>query len=68
MPGPSPVPVIIPSGIRSKIKRMVRGQRVEHRLVVRARIVELAAAGWNNADIAKRVGTSARVVRSNRSS
>jgi transposase len=62
MPGPAAIKIVIPDGIRSKIKRLARSQSAPHREVVRAQIVELAAAGWSNERIAVRVGKSPRTV------
>lgn len=62
MPGPAAIKVVIPDGISNKIKRLARGHAAPHREVVRAQIVELAAAGWSNERIAARVGKSARTV------
>lgn len=63
MPGPAAVTVSIPWAIRRKLKKLARSQSAPHREVVRARIVELAAAGWDNARIAERVGMAVRTVR-----
>lgn len=63
MPGPTAVAVSIPWAIRSKIKKLARSQSAPHREVLRARIVELASAGWSNVRIAERVAVSVRTVR-----
>jgi len=46
-----------------KLKRLARKQRAPHRLVVRARIVLLAAKGHGADEIGRRVGCCARSVR-----
>jgi transposase len=63
MPGPAATKIVIPDGIQNEIKRLARGQSAPHREVVRAQIVELAAAGWSNERIAGKVGQSVRTVR-----
>lgn len=61
--GPRPTKLELPREARVKLKRMARKQRAPHRLVVRARIVLLAAKGLGSEEIARRVGCTARNVR-----
>lgn len=63
MSGPAAVAVQIPEHLRPKLKKLSRGQATAHRLVQRARIVQLAAAGWDNERIARHVGCSIKTVR-----
>ena len=52
MPTPSPDRIVLTDTQRGDLDRLVRAGRTEQRLVVRARIVLLAADGWPNARIA----------------
>ena len=47
---------------RQELERWARGRSVEHRLVMRAKIVLLAAAGKQNKDIGVELGLSAPTV------
>lgn len=49
--------------MRRELEQLAASQTVEHRLVVRARVILLAAAGHCNADIARRVGYHVDTVR-----
>jgi transposase len=63
VPGPPATPVILPAHLRPKLKRLATSRTAPHNLVQRAQIIELAAASWGNADIARRLGVSDRLVR-----
>lgn len=48
---------------RPQLKRLARSQATPHRLVIRARILRMAAAGKSNAGIAARLGLKVDTVR-----
>jgi transposase len=54
--GRSPFQITLRASERRFLKALVRRGTAEHRQVTRARIVLLAAAGWTNAAIARRLG------------
>lgn len=63
MPGPPATPIVLPEYLRPKLKRLASSRTAPHNRVQRAQIIKLAAAGWSNADIARRLGVSVRLVR-----
>jgi transposase len=54
--GRSPFQITLPASQRRCLKALVRRGTAEHRQVTRAKIVLLAAAGWTNAAIARKLG------------
>jgi transposase len=54
--GRSPFQITLPASQRRFLKALVRRGTAEHRQVTRARIVLLAAAGWTNRGIARKLG------------
>jgi transposase len=54
--GRSPFQITLPASQRRLLKALVRRGTAEHRQVTRARIVLLAAAGWTNRAIARKLG------------
>jgi hypothetical protein len=56
MSGPSACPIVLSTSIRHRLKRLTRTGTAQHRQVVRATIVLLAARGMPNSVIAVRVG------------
>jgi transposase len=54
--GRSPFQIALRASERRFLKALARQPTAEHRRVIRARIVLLAAAGWTNAAIARRLG------------
>lgn len=52
---PSAAIIELTAAQRNRIKKLARSQRMPHRTVVRARIVQLAARGLPNATIAGRL-------------
>lgn len=54
--------IVLSDEERAELERIVRAQRSEQRMVARARVVLLAAAGWRNDEIASVVGLSAHAV------
>jgi transposase len=54
--GRSPFQITLGSSQRRALKALTRRGTAEHRQVTRARIVLLAAAGWTNAGIARKLG------------
>jgi transposase len=54
--GRSPFQITLPASQRRWLKALVRRGTAEHRQVTRARIVLLAAAGWTNRGIARKLG------------
>jgi transposase len=54
--GRSPFQITLPASQRRWLKALARRGTAEHRQVTRARIVLLAAAGWTNAGIARKLG------------
>lgn len=63
MPGPPATPIVIPEHLRPKLKRLATSRTHPYNLVQRAQLIELSAAGWGNADIARRLGVTVRLVR-----
>jgi len=63
MPGPSATPIIVAEHVRPKLKRLATSRTAPHDLVVRARIIEFAAYGLDNTEIARRLGVTVRRVR-----
>jgi transposase len=54
--GRSPFQITLQASQRRSLKALVRRGTAEHRQVTRARIVLLAAAGWTNRGIARKLG------------
>jgi transposase len=54
--GRSPFQIALRASQRRALKALTRRGTAEHRQVTRARIVLLAAAGWTNAGIARKLG------------
>jgi len=63
VPGPRAQRVRIAPPVRQKLQALANSTKAEHRLVLRARIVLLAASGITNAEIARRMGCSEDTVR-----
>lgn len=63
MSGPTPVAITIPPELRSKLKKLARSRTAAHHLVVRVQVVEDAAYGFSNAEIARRRGVSIKLAR-----
>jgi transposase len=63
MPRPVATSIEIPSHLRPKLKKLATSRTAPFRLVQRAQLIELAAAGWDNGRIAARVGLTVRAVR-----
>jgi transposase len=59
----SPLPVTLTASQRKVLKARARRPTGEYRQVLRARIVLAAAAGWANAQIARRLGIAPNTVR-----
>jgi hypothetical protein len=55
MSGVSACPIVLSASVRHRLKRLTRTASAEHRQVVRATIVLLAAGGLPNSGIAERV-------------
>jgi transposase len=60
--GRSPFQVTLAASQRRSLKALVRRGTAEHRQVTRARIVLLAAAGWTNRAIARKLGLAPNTV------
>lgn len=60
--GRSPFQITLPASQRRFLKALVRRGTAEHRQVTRARIVLLAAAGWTNRAIARKLGLAPNTV------
>lgn len=58
MPPPPKPPLLLSAAETHQLQRLQRSGRVEHRLLVRARIVCEAAQGGSRAEIARRAGVS----------
>ncbi len=56
MSGPSACPIVLSMPEQQRLERRVRTVTEQHRHVLRATIILLAAQGWSNAAIARRVG------------
>jgi putative transposase len=63
MPGPMPPSVELPADERQALETLVRRHTAPQQVAVRARIVLLAADGWNNSQIAREVGLEVDTVR-----
>ncbi len=63
MPGPKAPEIVISKDERSELQGLLRAGRTEQRLVLRARIVLLAAAGLPTEAIARRLAIDADTVR-----
>lgn len=63
LPGPRPRPVFISPTIRRELQRIVRTRTAPYREVQRAQIALMAASGYRNAEIARRVGCDVDTVR-----
>jgi transposase len=62
-PGPNPKPVIVPEKVRGDLDFLANSSVTAYHVVMRAQAVQLSAAGMGTADVARRLGTSARWVR-----
>jgi transposase len=60
--GRSPFQITLPASQRRSLKALQRRGTAEHRQVTRARIVLLAAAGWTNRAIARKLGLAPNTV------
>jgi transposase len=60
--GRSPFVITLRASERRFLKRLVRKQTAQQRQVIRARIVLLAAAGWTNRGIARKLGLAPNTV------
>ena len=67
MRGPAPLRVFLAPPVRAELRGLSSSTAVEHRMVVRARIILFAASGEDTPTIAARVGCSERTVRKWRS-
>lgn len=56
MSGPSACPIVLSTSEQQRLEHRVRTATAQHRHVLRATIILLAAQGWSNAAIARRVG------------
>lgn len=56
------VPIELAKAEQEELERLVRGRRSEVRVVLRARVVLLAAEGLRNDEIAERLGTTRQLV------
>lgn len=63
MPRVTAVAVEVPEGLQTKLKKLASSRTAPHGLVQRANIVRMAARGWPNAKIARKLGISERKVR-----
>src|SRR5690606_24916114 len=63
MPRATAVPVQVPHAIRSQLKKLATSRTAPYEQVLRANIVRMAAAGWPNARIARRLGITEKKVR-----
>ncbi len=63
MRGPKPPAIVLTSEERQGLEALVRRPSAAQQVALRARIVLAAAAGWNNAQIARRVGVDVETVR-----
>ena len=63
MRGPQPPAVALSEGERRDLEALIRQHRAPQQLAVRARIILAAAAGQNNAQIARQVGVDVATVR-----
>jgi putative transposase len=63
MRGPQPVPPVLTARQQTILTQLTRHRTGAHHLVVRARLILLAAAGHNNTAIARQLALSARTVR-----
>ncbi len=61
--GPRPAAVILGEAERQELDALVRQHRTPQQVAVRARIILLAAAGQNNAQIARQAGVDVATVR-----
>jgi len=55
MPGPAAVSIQLDAAQRAELEQVVRSQTTSKRLYVRARVVLLAADGWTNAAISRKL-------------
>ena len=62
MPGPRAVPIVLSDAARAHLEKIVRQQTAPQRLVLRSRIVLLAAEGLGNDVIASRLDTPRQIV------
>lgn len=60
---PAAVPIVLSAAERHRLKQLARSYTLPHRLVLRASIVRLAAAGRTNASIADRLNVKVDTVR-----
>jgi transposase len=63
MSGPSACPIVLSAGARGRLERLRRTATAQHRQVLRASVVLLAADGVSNSGIAQRVGVCVDTVR-----
>jgi len=63
MRGPKPPAVILTAAERRELEALIGAHRTPQQLALRARIVLAAAAGANNAEIARRLGIEADTAR-----
>ncbi len=63
MRGPPPMPPVLTARQQPILAHLTRQRTGSHHLVVRAQLILLAAAGHNNAAIARQLALSARTVR-----
>ena len=61
--GPAAKPVAMPRSVYRQLKLIARRQRLDYRIVVRARIILRARDGWGTTEIARALGVSSRTVR-----
>jgi len=61
--GPKPVKIVLSDEERSELDRVIRRHTTPQQLVKRARIIQLAASGTNNAEIKRELGISIDMVR-----
>ena len=63
MPGPKPPEISLTEAERNELERLVRARSTGHQVVVRARIVLLAAEGLSTEEVARRLHLDSDAVR-----
>jgi putative transposase len=63
MPRPKPVPLKLSEAERTELERLVKRHTVSQQIALRGRIIQAAAAGKNNSQIAKELQVGRQMVR-----
>jgi putative transposase len=63
MPSPKPVPLKLSEAERTELERLVKRHTVSQQIALRGRIIQAAAAGKNNSQIAKELQVGRQMVR-----